>query len=48
VTTNLIITKNQSLGVCAEDPSFKDYICDPKNPHEKCHIGTRHPTGNGK
>jgi len=31
VTTNIIITPNQTLGTCAESANVVDAICDPKN-----------------
>jgi len=30
VTTNMIITPNQTLGICPEDADVSDAVCDPK------------------
>ncbi|RWR99873.1 P2X purinoceptor 4-like protein [Dinothrombium tinctorium] len=45
VTTNLIITPNQKLGICPEDPSLKTAHCDPLN--NTCVDGKTDLFGNG-
>ena len=45
VTTNVIITPNQTQGSCAEDPSVPGARCDPAN--NTCAAGTSHTLGHG-
>ena len=45
VTTNVIITPNQTQGSCPEDPSVPGAACDPVN--NTCAAGTSHTLGHG-
>ena len=45
VTTNVIITPNQSQGSCPEDPEVPGARCDPAD--NACVMGTSHTLGHG-
>ena len=46
VTTNVIITPNQTQGECPEDPSIPGAKCDPVS-NNTCAAGTSHTLGHG-
>ncbi len=46
VTTNVIITPNQTQGACAEDPSVSGG-CDPAHPEKNCSEGRSLVLGHG-
>ena len=46
VTTNVIITPNQTQGECPEDPSIPGAKCDPAS-NNTCAAGTSHTLGHG-
>ena len=45
VTTNVIITPNQTQGLCPEDPKVPGAICDPRK--NTCLAGKSSPMGHG-
>lgn len=45
VTTNVVITSNQTKSTCPEDPKIPEALCDPKN--NACQAGTSNLLGNG-
>ncbi|XP_074643920.1 P2X purinoceptor 4-like isoform X2 [Tubulanus polymorphus] len=47
VTTDAIITNNQSQTTCPEDYTMIGVLCDPENPHDVCQPNTAVTNGNG-